>query len=56
MNRAPDQVRPCHLEDRPQENDAPAGIAAQSLWQWIAVSLLVLCWIAEAAMCADRGY
>jgi hypothetical protein len=27
-----------------------------SLWQWIAVGLLLVCWVAEASMCADRGF
>jgi hypothetical protein len=35
--------------------DASRGEPAASLWQWLAVGLLVLCWIAEASMCADRG-
>jgi hypothetical protein len=47
-----------HVTDRPrrQDGDAPAADSAQPLWQWVAVALLVLCWIAEAAMCADRGF
>jgi hypothetical protein len=27
----------------------------QTLWGWIAVGILVVCWIAEAALCAARG-
>jgi len=44
VNRAPDRT-----EDEPREDPAT------SLWQWIAVGLLLLCWIAEASMCAERG-
>jgi hypothetical protein len=28
----------------------------QTLWHWFAVGLLLFCWIAEASMCADRGF
>jgi hypothetical protein len=28
----------------------------QVFWQWFAIGVLVLCWIAEASMCADRGF
>jgi hypothetical protein len=27
-----------------------------SFWPWFAIGVLVLCWIAEATMCADRGF
>jgi hypothetical protein len=30
--------------------------AAESIWQWIAVGTLLLCWIAEATMCGQRGF
>jgi hypothetical protein len=45
MSRAPDHTEPASRED-----------TATSPWQWIAVGLLLLCWIAEASMCADRGF
>ena len=45
MSRAPD-----HTENESRED------SAASPWQWIAVGLLLLCWIAEASMCADRGF
>jgi hypothetical protein len=28
----------------------------QAFWQWFAVALLVFCWVAEASMCALRGF
>lgn len=28
----------------------------QSLWHWIAVGTLLVCWIAEATLCAQRGF
>jgi hypothetical protein len=45
VNRAPDRT-----------DDASPDDPAPSLWQWVAVGLLLVCWIAEAAMCADRGF
>jgi hypothetical protein len=30
--------------------------SSQPLWGWVAVGILVICWIAEATMCAARGF
>ena len=45
--------------DRPTErsmgrhdDDTPA----QKFWLWFALAALVFCWIAEATMCAVRGF
>ena len=46
MNAAPDRT----------EDSAPREETAQVVWHWFAIGLLVICWIAEAAMCADRGF
>jgi hypothetical protein len=58
MSRASDHTGPDRLADGPRHpnDDAPLQASAQPLWQWVAVGLLVICWIAEAAMCADRGF
>jgi hypothetical protein len=45
VSRSPDRA----------ENASPDD-PGTSTWQWIAVGLLLLCWIAEASMCADRGF
>jgi hypothetical protein len=29
---------------------------AQKFWLWFAVAVLAFCWIAEATMCAERGF
>ena len=29
---------------------------AQKFWLWFALAALVFCWIAEATMCAARGF
>jgi len=28
----------------------------QTFWSWFAVAVLVFCWIAEATLCAERGF
>jgi hypothetical protein len=30
--------------------------SSQSLWGWVAVGILGICWIAEAALYAARGF
>lgn len=35
-----------------EEADTPA----QKFWLWFALAALVFCWIAEATMCAERGF
>jgi hypothetical protein len=30
--------------------------SASSFWPWVAVGVLLVCWIAEAAMYADGGF
>jgi hypothetical protein len=30
--------------------------AVQKLWPWLAVGVLVVCWIGEATLCAARGF
>jgi hypothetical protein len=27
-----------------------------SFWHWFAIGVLLFCWIAEASMCAERGF
>ena len=38
--------------EEPARDDAPI----QRFWQWFALGVLVFCWIAEATMCAERGF
>ena len=33
-----------------------ADDATQTFWLWFAVGVLLFCWIAEATMCAVRGF
>jgi len=30
--------------------------SAATSWHWFAIAVLLFCWIAEASMCADRGF
>jgi hypothetical protein len=30
--------------------------AIQKIWPWLAVGVLVACWIAEATLCGARGF
>jgi hypothetical protein len=39
----------------PSDAESPED-PTQSAWHWFAVGLLVFCWVAEASMCADRGF
>ena len=36
----------------PRSADTPE----QKFWHWFAIGVLLFCWIAEATMCADRGF
>jgi len=37
-------------------NSAPEEESQSSFWHWFALAVLLFCWIAEASMCADRGF
>jgi hypothetical protein len=37
--------------DREDPDDSMAAF-----WQWFALAILLFAWIAEATMCADRGF
>jgi len=53
MNRATD----CGESAPPEESATePEEDPVQTLWHWFAIGLLLFCWIAEASMCADRGF
>jgi hypothetical protein len=52
MRRSGLRVHERKLPVRRPEVDTPA----QKFWPWFAVAALVFCWIAEATMCAERGF
>ena len=35
-------------------DDANGSLA--TFWQWFALAVLLFAWVAEATMCADRGF
>jgi hypothetical protein len=48
-------------ETREPQRDAAPGDdaddeAQSSFWFWFALGVLMFCWIAEATMCAERGF
>jgi hypothetical protein len=50
------------VNEEPEVSQAPAGEpedpdeSMASFWQWFALAVLLFAWIAEATMCADRGF
>jgi len=42
--------------ERTQDPEASEEKSFSSFWQWFALAVLLFCWIAEATMCADRGF
>jgi hypothetical protein len=51
MSAVPEQL----MSKQPQNPD-PEDKAADTFWQWFAIGVLVFCWLAEATMCAERGF
>jgi hypothetical protein len=52
MRQQPESGDPPQRDAAPEEaNDEPS-----SLWSWFAIGVLLFCWIAEASMCAERGF
>jgi hypothetical protein len=45
-----DRKRKAQCRGRDDERDL------QTFWQWFAVGVLVFCWVAEATLCAQRGF
>jgi hypothetical protein len=43
------------LATRPARKSERAS-AEQMFWQWFAIGVLLFCWIAEATLCAQRGF
>jgi hypothetical protein len=40
----------------PQPHEPPADKSEQKFWHWFAIGVLLFCWIAEATLCAQRGF
>jgi hypothetical protein len=47
----------CFPEQREETRAPETGEEAHtSFWPWFALGVLLFCWIAEASMCAERGF
>jgi hypothetical protein len=49
-------VNPARDWEQLKVDSATDDQSHSSFWHWFAVTVLVFCWIAEASMCADRGF
>lgn len=43
--------QPSRFETRESDEESHS-----SFWHWFALGVLLFCWIAEASMCAERGF
>jgi hypothetical protein len=44
-------------QDRAQQHRAAEEESArETFWQWFAVGVLLLCWVAEATLCTQSGF
>ena len=43
--------KPDDERESARRDDAPQG----GLWQWLAIGVLLACWLAEATLCAGQG-
>lgn len=49
------EIRLCEPK-RPARDRSDTDTSVQKFWQWFALAALLFCWIAEATMCAERGF
>jgi len=51
---------PTHPPEQDCDDDAaspqPQEESHASAWQWLFIGVLLACWLAEATLCAGRGY
>jgi hypothetical protein len=40
----------------PETREAQTDTSEHKFWQWFAIVVLLFCWIAEATLCAERGF
>lgn len=43
-------------DPRTSRTEPAADTPEQKFWHWFAIGVLLFCWIAEATLCADRGF
>ena len=44
------------MRDLPKPREREEERDLQNFWHWFAVGVLVFCWVAEAMLCAQRGF
>lgn len=50
------RAEPTPTANASAEQREDADTAGRRFWPWFAVAALLFCWIAEATMCAERGF
>ena len=53
--RPPPEIH-LQVSKRPARDRNDTDTVVQKFWQWFAVAALLFCWVAEATMCAERGF
>lgn len=48
--------RPARERRRKRHGERRQPDWLQKFWPWFALAALLFCWIAEATMCAERGF
>ena len=62
MSAVPEDLMHRRVDVRIQEPQRPASdreevdTPAQRFWLWFGLAALLFCWIAEATLCAERGF
>jgi hypothetical protein len=52
MREKPENRAPLREEPRHSAEEQPQSV----FWQWFALAVLLFAWVAEATMCAERGF
>jgi len=51
-----DPTRPDDPQREPREREPVTDEAGGTWWQWLAIGVLVGCWLAEATWCMENGF
>ncbi len=52
MSAAPEYF----MKESPETREESKEEDHSAFWVWFALGVLIFCWIAEATMCAERGF
>jgi len=55
MNEKP-EPREAEVRDDSRTSESENDESTATFWHWFALAVLLFAWIAEATMCADRGF